>query len=280
MPITDLILVTTTDMASDRMAELRRLLASVERFQTNRPDVRLHHHILLQRCRDPACAREAIGLPKALILTSIDRQVPLSVARNLMLDAVLAQPLSQATVVAFPDDDAWYPAGTMEHVVERFEAVSDLDLWLCRYGSKAAFDPTAREVKPSLQQVISFGSSNTLVLRGALLSAIGGFDETLGLGTPAKSGEDTEFGIRAHIGARRSEFADARMVGHRDSSPDIRAKYYAGSLTAIARHARTSPAGGVALIRKLLVGVVLTFRRHISVSDMKNHFRKARHLIS
>lgn len=273
-PIDEVVLITTADVTGGREAELTRLFDSVEAFRANRPDVRVRHYMLLQRCGDITAGRAQIGAPDAMIVTAVDRQVPLSVARNLVLDEVLSGSLPATTLVAFPDDDAWYPAGVLEHIVGRFEAEAVLDLWFCRYGSQAQLVVQPEET-PSFQTVISYGSSNTFVLRGPVLAAIGGFDETLGLGTPCKSGEDTEFMIRAHLAARETAFVNARMIGHRDFSTAVRAKYFGGSLTAIARHGSAKPAAAFALARKLVVGLALVGKRDLSVKELGGALRLA-----
>lgn len=266
--IKNLVLITTADFRGNRQAEIDRLFSSVRRFCISRPAVNVQHHLLLQRCEDAASAAIEISAPSWMSVTAVDRKISLSAARNLILDTVLSKPLRHDSIVAFPDDDAWYPDMVLEYVLQRFEADDKLDLWLCRYGIEARFDQESLELPPTVQQVVSYGSSNTLVMRGSLLDSIGGFDESLGLGTPAKSGEDTEFGLRAYLASRKSAFVDAQMIGHRDFNPEIRARYYPGSLKAISRHATVRPAVMFALARKLVVGLALVGRREMSIDEL------------
>jgi hypothetical protein len=260
-------LFTTIDASGDRGPDLARLVASVAAFRQARPSTVVRHHLLVQRCHDVETARARFALPDWVEPIVVDRQLPLSIARNLMLDPVLAEgSIDPDALVSFPDDDGWYPEGTLEHVHDRFARDPELDLWFCRYGSKARF-VVVDEQRPGLQDVLSSASSNTIMLRGALLIAIGGFDERLGLGTPAKSGEDTEFAIRAYLVARRSAFAPAILVGHRDFSREVRAKYFGGSLAAISRHAGASAASAKALLRKLAVGVALVAKGEMKPAD-------------
>lgn len=261
--ISEIALLTTTDLQSARLEELKRLFDSVERIRRERPDLPMRHLLLLQRCDDLAVGIAMVRAPEWMDVSACSDQIPLSVARNRMLDTLLGDGVADDALVAFPDDDAWYPDGTFSHVLTAFADRPMLDLWFCRYGPEAAFDPHVMPVWPTLQQVLSFASSNTIALSGRLLKAIGGFDEMLGLGTPTKSGEDTEFAMRAWLGAREILFEDARMVGHRDFSAAVRAKYYGGSLLAIARHARRSGPGCFALLRKLAVGVALVAKRDL-----------------
>lgn len=264
------ILITTANAKGGRDEELRRLFASVAAFREARPQALVDHHLLLQCCNDPAASVDSIGVPGDVRVTSDTAQLPLSVARNRMLETVLAQEDLDDALIGFPDDDAWYPAGTLEAVYDAFRDDRDLDLWFCRYGSAATWQPDAPWQMPSLQQVLSFASSNTVLLRGRILKSVRRFDETLGLGTPARSGEDTGFALRAFREARTARFVDARMIGHRDFDPSIRAKYYGGALLAIRRYGGSSPAGLWALGRKTLVGAALVARGELPVSEYRD----------
>jgi hypothetical protein len=264
------VLITTADMQSGRDAELQRMVSSVERFLASRPDVPLIHLLLLQRCSDAAVASKQLGFPARMRVSAIDRQVSLSAARNMMINCLFSDPPEgfEEALIAFPDDDAWYPEGVLEYIYSRFKANSELDFWFCRYGSAAVLPPEVNEHSPTLQQIISRASSNTIVVRGKVLRACAGFDENLGLGTPAGSGEDTDFAMRSFFAARQVSMAPYVMVGHRDFDHAIRANYYAGTLIAISRHLAASSAAKLAFVRKLLVGWVLVAKRDLSLNGM------------
>lgn len=253
-------------MQAGRDADLRRLVASVEKFCDAHPGVPVHHVMLLQRCEDAGAVAARLGFPDRMEVTAIPRLVPLSIARNIMINTLVAAPpfALHNAMVAFPDDDAWYPDQTLAHVHGRFQSDPELEFWFCRYGSDAAFAPGLVERAPSLQDVISKGSSNTITIRGRILDKVSGFDESLGLGTPARSGEDTDFGMRAFMASRKALYAPYRLIGHRDFEPAIRAKYYAGTLVALGRHKFRSMAAAVAFLRKILVGLALVVRGELA----------------
>lgn len=266
-----LLLLTTADMQAQRDDELRRLVRSVELFRQSNPDVPVHHLMLLQRCTNREAAIGQIGLPAWMEVVATEQLVPLSKARNMMLRQMAQRPdvYRADCVLAYPDDDAWYPDGSLDYIYRRFRDDAELDFWFCRYGSAAAFEPAPVEHHPGLQEVIARGSSNTLVLRGRIAKTICGFDENLGLGTPAKSGEDTDYAMRAFFAAKKVSHAPYRMVGHRDFDRAIRAKYFGGTLVALGRHKTVSASAYVAFLRKIAVGTALLLKGELSRSDLK-----------
>jgi hypothetical protein len=91
------------------------------------------------------------------------------------------------------------------------------------------------------------------------------FDEQLGVGTPVGGAEDTEFALCAYFLGTQAMYFDAAVVGHRDKSAELRARYYRGGLVAIATHARKKKRGVVVeLIRKVAVGAWLTLRGELA----------------
>lgn len=273
--ISQIILLTTANVMADRDEDLRRLSRSVEAFRKARPEVVVKHRLLLQCCDDISQASVRFGFPQDMILTASPKQLPLSIARNEMLDSVLATPSAdlENALIAFPDDDAWFPQGSLEYIYDRFASDPKLSFWFCRYGSDAVLPEAVMEQRASLQDTISRASSNTIFLRGHVLSKIGGFDESLGLGTAAKSGEDTEFAIRAYFASQDVVHAPFKMIGHRDFDPAIRAKYFPGTLVALGRYAWFTPGSFAAFVRKILVGLALIVKQELPVSEFIRAWR-------
>ena len=170
-------------------------------------------------------------------------------------------------MVAFPDDDCWYPAGFLRQVVELFGRQTELDFWICRYGSQPVVESFAH-VRPALartREVVRNASSNTMFLRGRVVGSIGGFDERLGVGTPMGGSEDLDYALRASQASRQTAYLDSVLVGHRDKSPEIRARYYRSSLTVLARHARHGARSE--FLRKIAVGAYLVLRNELAAKD-------------
>lgn len=240
-------------MLSDRGEHLSRMVGSVEAFIARNPDVDVTLFLLLQRCDEEKLAAARAAYPGWIRFDAIGHRVSLSKARNMLLGKVVND-LADEDILCFPDDDCWYPLGTLSAVCDAFREDDVLDFWFCRYGSQpqsaADFSPRL----PSLQDTISRASSNTIFVRGRIAKAIGGFDEALGVGARLMGGEDTDYAIRAHYAARNRLYVDAPVVGHRDPDLKFRTTYYPGSLKAVTRHALKSSAGLTAASRKVAVG--------------------------
>lgn len=251
-------LLTTSNLKSARRDSLERMVAAAAASRTDAIDVRLH--LLFQNA---AASDPLPPMPDFVSVTTVPTAISLSKARNRLLGSVRRDgAISSGGLVAFPDDDAWYPAGLLDRVTAAFSTAPDLDLWFCRYASDPARHPMPSGLsgRPAqVRDVIRHASSNTVFLRGSLARTLD-FDETLGVGTPAGSGEDTDYAVRAFLAARRASFTDAPLIGHRDKDVALRARYYPGGLEVLARHAARSPDLRREHLRKIGVGLYLGLR--------------------
>jgi hypothetical protein len=265
----NLVLISTSDVASGRFDVLERMLRSVTQIVATRPDLRLTVLLLLQKCPEYRYWSLSKTLPPFVQAIPSSEVMSLSAARNMLLTrASAADLIDDETIVGFPDDDCWYPEGTLDYISQLFLRQPRLDLWFCRYASSpitvAGFEAAARPAAP--RDVIRNASSNTMFVRGRILMSDIAFDETLGVGTPNGGGEDTEFALRAHLLSRQSLYLPAPIIGHRDKTLQLRPRYYRGALIAIARHARYEPRVGFELLRKLAVGLWLVLTRQLRVA--------------
>ena len=129
-------------------------------------------------------------------LTRVASAPGLSVARNQGIALI------DGDVVAFPDDDCWYPPELLARVAEHF-ACGDVDIIAGQ--SRDEKNRHSQRVWPSQPQVADKVSiwklaiSYTVFMRAECVEAVGGFDETLGVGaaTAWQSGEETDYLIRA-----------------------------------------------------------------------------------
>lgn len=257
--MTDLLLISTTDIRNAPKGILDRMLASVSRAARSLPHAHITHALLLQNCPP----RHGRAFPNFVAADTIETQLSLSAARNRLLGPrIERRSVAPETVVGFPDDDCWYPAGLLETVLKRFRTDPQLDLWFCRYSSRPATYGSQRESgRPArARDVVRNASSNTMFVRARVVRQIGRFDETLGVGTSNLGGEDVDFALKAFRLAEKAWFEDAVLIGHRDPQPALRARYYPGSLLVLGRHAATSPPLLKEYLRKIGVGLILTQR--------------------
>ncbi len=272
----NIVLVSTTDMKGGRADVRDRMLQSLIESESTLRGERMVLALLLQNCAGDNSKAISMALPAFVKPVMIDGRVPVSTARNILLRQLLTNgDLTADGLVAFPDDDCWYPAGFLREVTAMFAADAALDLWVCRYASQPIRDSFAAKAPKiaSIGEIVRNASSNTIFLRGRIVNTIGQFDETLGLGTPLGGAEDVDYALRAHLAARKSAYRDAALVGHRDKAPQFRARYWSAGLTVLARHARDGTA--MLFVRGIVVGCYLVLRREIALRDFKQALSSA-----
>jgi glycosyltransferase involved in cell wall biosynthesis len=100
------------------------------------------------------------------------------------------------------------------------------------------------------------GSGNNVAFRRETLLALGGYDELLGNGTPARAGEDWELFLRLFRQGRTAVYRPAAIVhhGHRRGYEELRAQirdYGVGMAAAITRTVVNEPAAALELARRV-----------------------------
>ena len=253
-----------------------RMLQSLVESQRAPGERRIDLRLLLQSCDSGELAAFAATAPEFVRPVAVAGRVSLSIARNMLLRRLIAeQSIGPDALVAFPDDDCWYPAGFLSQVVALFARDSALDFWFCRYASQPiqASIAAAEPASARMGEIARNASSNTIFLRGRVVTAIGEFDEALGVGTPLGGAEDLDYALRARRAARKTAYCDAALVGHRDKSPNVRARYYTSSLVVLARHAGNGASSE--FLRKIAVGAYLMARRELRIRDFAKALRQA-----
>lgn len=143
----------------------------------------------------------------------------LSRARNVGLKAVEGQ------IVAFPDDDCWYPQGLLEQVTHLLESnpeysgVAGIPLDGNGEIASGKFDSECGVIDPA--NIWRRTVSITLFLKREVVDAIGGFDESLGVGagTPWGSGEEIDYTLMAIKNGFQLVFDPAIVVHHPKVAP-------------------------------------------------------------
>jgi len=248
-PLRTILLLTTSTGTPERQAGLARLFASLERNLALLPErTTLRHLVLLQngtRLAEPA--------PWFTTVLHETGSLSLSAARNKLLFAVEDE-LGAATMVGFPDDDAWYPDSLLSGLLSRLDDPLRPHVLLTRYGSDPSGNArfcTGRALTPPLVQRMA--ASPSMFFTGAVVRAAGRFDPGLGVGPGVRfvGGEDTDFAFRAwRLGGRRGLLLDAPLIGHRDKQRNLSARYLAGNSFVLVRQLRHHPALVAELLRK------------------------------
>lgn len=180
-----------------RTDEIRRFLASL---QTQ--DYRAFEVFIIDQNFDNRLAPIVAEYERYFALHHIRSEKGLSRARNIGL------PLAGGDLVAFPDDDCWYPEGLLKYVATRFHNDAGMAGLTGRFTDE---DGNAEGHWLEESQVLNRYNvwrgaiSFSIFLRRSLVDRIGPFDEDLGVGsgTPWGAGEETDYLLRGlNLGAR------------------------------------------------------------------------------
>ena len=211
-----------------RTSELRRLLESLA-VQTHRD----FEVIVVDQNTDDCLAQILAPFASQMRILRLVAQPGLSRARNLGLKAVSGE------VVAFPDDDCWYPSSLLEQVrnfLLRQEACDGMVGHSVDGMGRATmpWNDKAGPLSPAMswRQVVTYA----YFLRKKVVDKVGGFDETLGpgAGTPWGAGEDNDYMLRVLELGFSVHFDPAMIVHHPQMflswDDDARQKKYRYSL--------------------------------------------------
>lgn len=193
----------------DRTDEVERFLCSLDRQNgvalelivvDQNPDERLLPY--LQRRGD------------AYRILHLRSEPGLSRARNVGLRHASGE------IIAFPDDDCWYPPGLLDHVSSLLQDNAKCDGVTGRSidasgrpsGGRFASRPRRLDVLGVWSQAISY----TIFLKDRVVASVGEFDERLGVGagTAFGSGEETDYLVRAIRSGFRLEYLPDLKVCH------------------------------------------------------------------
>jgi hypothetical protein len=265
-----ILLMTTCILDSNTLVDLKRLVDSIK----NASDLFFEHVFLLQgnpelTNYDLSFLADNNNYIKHIIYN--EGVISLSSARNIMIKYSYSNNLyDDVNVVSFPDDDCWYPKGSLEYIKSIFTNNNEKVIYT-RYGSlPSSIDNVPFTNNHSIKNLVSYASSNTTFYDKGLFTKIGIFDERFGVGGTYNGGEDTDFAIRALVfnSFKSFFFIDFVLVGHREPNPIFRYKYFNGSLRVLKIHSSNSFNLKFMYIRKLLVGFIYLLSRKISFIDL------------
>lgn len=204
-----------------RVDELRRCFESLA-AQTHRD----FEVVIIDQNPDDRLVPLVQAFAGSLELRHLRSAKGLSRARNVGLRAITGD------VVAFPDDDCWYPTDVLARVAALLEAnpgwggVCGRSIDAQGRDSSGRWDTAAGAIERT--NVWRRAISYTVFLRRPLVDRLGGFEEDLGVGadSPWQSGEETDFVLRA-LGAGGDLRYDPEVRVHHENPVlqyDVRAR--------------------------------------------------------
>lgn len=267
----DCLLFTTSDVKGGRATQLTGLLSRLAN-----DDHPPRHYLLIQNSDPSAFEAIANHASARTVLMNCDGRVPLSRARNIMLErAATDGAFVSPCVVGFPDDDAGYTHGFLTWLKDLFTRHSELDVLLCQCSPTPQLATGHAIEDARFSQLVRQTTSNTMFFRSAIVGNAGLFDESLGLGTPAFGGEDTEYMLRAAAYARQCGYISAPLIQHSMPTRGAARKYYPGSLAAIARHSPYNARCAAECVRKAGVGLLHVASGQMTINSLSQSYLRA-----
>lgn len=191
-----------------RTAEVGRFLASLQR-----QDYRDFELIIIDQNPDGRLLPLIAEYRQYFSIKRLVSPKGLSRARNTGLSQI------SGDIVAFPDDDCWYPDGLLSYVASRFEQDAKLDGLTGRFVDESGnFEGRWLPHSQVLNRYTVWRGaiSFSIFLRRAMVNRIGAFDEMLGVGagTPWGAGEETDYLLRGIKLGACIEFDHALVLHH------------------------------------------------------------------
>lgn len=206
-PIVSLVMCTL-----GRTDQILRLIASLE-VQT-----RSAFELIIVDQNLPGILDALVERARAKLDVTYLRSEPgLSRARNAGLQ------VCRGAIVAFPDDDCWYPADLVNRVSGLFDQHPELAVVTGRTTDAEGRDSNGKFLRSSCEvtrwNVWYCGTSNSVFVRLDLVRQLHGFNETLGVGanSPFGSGEETDLILRALANGHRAAFFHD-LIAHHDQT--------------------------------------------------------------
>lgn len=172
--------------------------------------------ILILRGVSDAQAASYYSKPNVYVVLRVDSG-GISAVRNLGLSYLYEMNLDESDVVSFPDDDCRYPPTLVAQVMSVF-GKTGAELVVGSYGEHEVRDEES--IPLGVEDAAYRSSSVALFVRWSLIRKIGGFNESLGVGSGVFSyGEDNDFALRAFGASSHSISKKSLRVWHLEERP-------------------------------------------------------------
>lgn len=198
-----------------RKAEFRRLVQSLH-ASTVAPLIEL---VVVDQSADQRCAAVLGEQPWTMRTRAATSGRGASVGRNTGLQ------LTAAPLVAFPDDDAWYPAETPGRIIDAF-ADQPLIAGLCCQQMTSDGRPSMLRWQPTpgpvtARNFLRTSIMSTMFFRRSWLDRVGQFDELMGVGSSSWYGacEESDLLLRV-LEAGGSIPYDPTLLVHQEEPRD------------------------------------------------------------
>lgn len=191
-----------------RVEELDRLLTSLDSQTCRQFEV-----LIVDQNPDERLAPLLQSHP-ALAIRHLRSARGLSRARNAAL------PAAEGDIIAFPDDDCWYPPQLLENVKRWFDDHPEFGALFASLrdadGSAVAVKWPTRSCRLTRENIFRYGISPNAFLRRSVTDVIGTFNENIGVGasTPFQSGEDLDYFLRPLARGVQMRFEPSLTVHH------------------------------------------------------------------
>jgi glycosyltransferase involved in cell wall biosynthesis len=174
-----------------RRDTLQRLLSSLANQDYQRFEL-----ILVDQSESDDLDALVQAFARRMAIRRLKSEIGLSRSRNVALRH------ARGDFLCFPDDDCWYSPDILSGLARRLAETPDLDVILGKTIDRSGRDSlgTFRVAGGPVSKwnVWRSGNSNAMLVRRSYGVAVGGFDESLGVGarTDFQSGEETDFILR------------------------------------------------------------------------------------
>lgn len=258
-----------------RSEELGRLLESLA--AQSYPKLRV---LLVDQNSDDRLASIVARFESQLSIVRLESSPGLSRARNRAL------PLLAGDIVAFPDDDCWYPPGLLDEVVAALGAHAEWGgLSVQARDSRGLRSSMLWDTRPGLldrysiwRRAISF----SFFLRRSAVEAVGDFADDLGLGAGTRwgSGEESDYLLRVLEAGVTIQYEPSLFVHHESPSlaggrDERRAAFVRGlGHSEVLRRHRYPSWFAVFRVLQLVVGSALLLARG-RIADARYYFAMA-----
>ena len=181
--------------------------------------------------------------------------------------------LTSAPLVVFPDDDAWYPAGMLERMIDTVDVTPELAA-LC--GRQIGSDGVSSMLRWQTdagpvtdRNFLHTSIMSTMLFRRTWLDKAGPFDDNMGVGAPSWYGacEESDLLLRVIAVGGRVDYCPDLLVGQaetRDNADDAfvlkMLKYGCGQGHLWRKHRLSRSLLAYYLARKLFAACVRTVR--------------------